>query len=76
MKAKLTIDDAGTINHADIDINKINVVGGVNTSGKSIVSKLLYCYLKSKLYDESLDFLIDSEGSTGVQIGFLQHVNN
>ena len=59
---KIKLNDVGSINNADIDISKINVVGGVNSSGKSIVSKLLYCYLKSEKDDESLDFLMDSEG--------------
>ena len=59
---KIKLNDVGSINNADIDISKINVVGGVNSSGKSIVSKLLYCYLKSEKDDESLEFLMDSEG--------------
>ena len=56
---KIKLKDIGSINNAEIDISKINVVGGVNSSGKSIVSKLLYCYLKSEKDDESLEFLID-----------------
>lgn len=58
----LKLHDARSINNADIDISRINVVGGVNSSGKSTVSKLLYCYLKSQIDDESFDYLIDSEG--------------
>ena len=46
-KLKLEIDGFGVINKAKIDVGKINVVGGVNSSGKSTVSKLLYCYLKA-----------------------------
>ena len=37
----------GPINKADIDLNKINVVGVNNATGKSTTSKLLYCFLKS-----------------------------
>ena len=59
---KITLNDVGIISSAEIEISKINVVGGVNSSGKSIISKLLYCYLKSTKDDESLDFLMDSEG--------------
>ncbi|MDO5859864.1 AAA family ATPase [Methanobrevibacter sp.] len=59
---KLKLENTGPVNRADIDINRINVVGGVNTSGKSIISKLLYCCLKSRIDDESIDFLMDSEG--------------
>lgn len=43
----LKIRDFGVIDDSKININKINVIGGVNSSGKTIVSKLLYCYLKS-----------------------------
>ena len=46
-KLKLEIDGFGLINKSHIEINKINVVGGVNASGKSTASKLLYCFLKS-----------------------------
>lgn len=59
---KLKLNDIRSIRSADIDISKINVVGGVNSSGKSTVSKLLYCYLKSEIDDESFDYLINSEG--------------
>ena len=64
---KIKLNDVGSINNAEIDISKINVVGGVNSSGKSIVSKLLYCYLKSQKDDESLDFLMDSEGLSNLK---------
>ena len=59
---KLKLKDSRSINKADINISKINVVGGVNGSGKTTVSKLVYCYLKSEIDDESLDYLFDSEG--------------
>ena len=58
----LEINNLYSINNADINISKINVVGGVNGSGKSIISKILYCYLKSEIENESLDYLLDSEG--------------
>lgn len=44
---KLEINGFGKINEANIELNKINVVGGVNASGKSTSSKLLYCFLKA-----------------------------
>lgn len=53
----LEIRDIGVINTAKININKINVVGGVNSSGKTTVSKLLYCYLKNPS-----DELLENEG--------------
>lgn len=58
---KLKLNDVGPISHADIDIAKINAVGGINSSGKSLVSKILYCYLKSQKDDESFDYLMDNE---------------
>lgn len=44
---KLDIEGFGVINQASIELNKINVVGGVNSSGKSTAAKLLYCFLRS-----------------------------
>ena len=61
LNLNLKINNVRSINKADINISKINVVGGVNSSGKTTVSKLLYCFLKSQIDDESLDYLMDSE---------------
>ena len=41
------IKNFGPINNANIDIRKINIIGGHNSTGKSTASKLLYCFLKS-----------------------------
>ena len=43
----LEIDNLGVINHSIIDMNQINIIGGVNSSGKSTSSKLLYSFLTS-----------------------------
>lgn len=43
----LEIENFGLINNSKIEINQINVIGGVNSSGKSISSKLLYSFLMS-----------------------------
>ena len=43
----LEIDNVGPISRAKIDIGKINVIGGINSSGKSTASKLLYCFLRA-----------------------------
>lgn len=45
----LKIKDIGPVNEVDIDIGKINVIGGLNATGKSTVSKLLYCILKGNV---------------------------
>ena len=44
---KFKLNDIGLINKAEFDINKINVVCGFNSTGKSTVSKVLYCIFKS-----------------------------
>ena len=43
----LDIKGFGLINDAHIEIGKINVIGGVNSSGKSTASRILYCFLKA-----------------------------
>lgn len=43
----LEIKNVGPIADAKIDVGKINIVGGVNGTGKSMSSKLLYCFLKA-----------------------------
>ena len=43
----LEIDNVGPISLANIEIGKINIVGGKNSTGKSTSSKLLYCFLKA-----------------------------
>lgn len=63
MGINLEIKDLGVISDAKININKINVVGGINNSGKSMVSKLLYCYLKSS---KSLKKLLENEGLSDI----------
>ena len=59
----LEIRDFGVISRADIGIGKVNVVGGINNSGKSTVSKLLYCFLKSQ---DSQKELLENEGFTNL----------
>ena len=55
------ISDFRQISDAEITVKKINIVGGVNSSGKTTLSKILYSILKSQIADESLDYLLDSE---------------
>lgn len=72
-KLSLEIKNFRSINEANIEINKINVIGGVNGSGKSTVSKVFYSFLKGnslngRVYyiqkiineiNESIEYLID-----------------
>ena len=46
-KLIMGIKDHRSINKALIRLNKINVVGGVNGSGKSTASRILYTFLKT-----------------------------
>ena len=55
-KLHLEIKRFGKILYANIEINKINVIGGVNSSGKSTASKLLYCFLKANTLNR-LDYV-------------------
>ena len=48
---KFNIDKFGPINKANFDLNKLNIVGGVNASGKSFSSRLLFCIITA-LSDE------------------------
>lgn len=47
----LNVNNFGPIDSAKIDLAKINVVGGKNSTGKSTASKLLYCFLKANASD-------------------------
>lgn len=46
-KLLLEIENLGPINKADLDIGKINVIVGKNSTGKSTSSKFLFCLLTS-----------------------------
>ena len=50
---KLHLKDLGPINEADINIGKITVVGGHNSTGKSTLSKFLYSFLRSNTLNRS-----------------------
>lgn len=45
----LKINNIEPITNADINVGKINVIGGLNATGKSTASKLLYCLLKGNI---------------------------
>ena len=42
---ELKIGNFGSINHAKIEVGSVNVIGGINGSGKSTSSNLLYSFL-------------------------------
>lgn len=55
---RLELKDVEPIVSADLDINKINIIGGKNATGKSTASKLLYCFLK--VHSSDRDKLVTS----------------
>lgn len=48
---KLQLKNMGPINEANININKITIVGGHNATGKSTLSKFLYSFLRSNSFN-------------------------
>ena len=68
-RLRLELMGVGPIAKAKLDINRINIIGGQNSTGKSTASKLLYCFLKANssnrdklvapvLFDELNDFYL------------------
>lgn len=64
------LKDFGQIRNADMNLGKINIVGGLNSSGKSTSSKILYSFLRANsntkkevaepdLVKNLLDFTLD-----------------
>ena len=64
---KLHLESMGPINEADINIDKITIVAGHNSTGKSTLSKFLYSFLRSNSFNrqeiayESITKLMRSE---------------
>ena len=46
----INIQNFGAISESNMNIGKINIVGGQNATGKSTASKLLYCFLKFNIF--------------------------
>ena len=64
---KLHLEDMGPISEADVNISKITLIAGHNSTGKSTLSKFLYSFLRSNSFNrqeiayESITDLIESE---------------
>ena len=60
---KFKIKNMGSIREADMDIGRINVMGGKNCTGKSTTTNLLYCFLRaiSSKNDSTIKELLESE---------------
>ena len=67
------IRNFGPIEEADLDIGKINIIGGHNATGKSSASKLLYCFLKASC-NKRQDFAYESLSSSILSI--LNRINH
>ena len=50
---RLNIHNFGIIKDANIELKKFNVVAGINDSGKSTLSKLLYCFLTANSKEQN-----------------------
>ena len=57
------IRNVGSIKKADMDMGRINVIGGKNCTGKSTATNLLYCFLRaiSSQNDSTIKDLMESE---------------
>ncbi|MDR3290730.1 MAG: hypothetical protein LBT10_01130 [Methanobrevibacter sp.] len=55
-KLEFKIKDFGSISEAKLNIGKINIIAGVNGSGKSTASKIFYSFLSS-ISQEGIEFL-------------------
>ena len=73
-RLNLEIKDFRLINEANIEINKINVVGGVNGSGKSTLSKFLYAFLKANSLQRRPYFIHKIVDNTNYDIEYLNDI--
>lgn len=63
VKMKITCSNIGKVASAEIELNKISVIAGLNSSGKSTIGKTLYCVfnglhnIEKKIDDTTMFFL-------------------
>ncbi len=59
----LSLENFGPLDKAKINIGKITVIGGENSTGKSTTSKILYCFLRAnsaRRQEITYNFLVNS----------------
>jgi len=66
----IKLNNFGPIANADVDIGRINIVGGSNSTGKSTCSKMLYSLLRSNSTTRK-SISVPSLVSEVIQVGFL-----
>lgn len=69
-KLNLDIHNFGPINQANIELKNLNVIAGINGSGKTTASKLLYCLLTSNTTEG--DYLANNS----IYNRFIKLINN
>ena len=70
---KLHIENIAKIEKADIEINGITVIAGENSTGKSTVSKVLYCLFETF---KDIEAKISNEKRQSIDIRLSRQLKN